>query len=75
MQRSQDEVDEIVYGRVNQMIQYRQMPANQQRYLKDLRRQQHSTYSNGINRSSSSSRTVDVYYDNNLMTRSSDNYE
>lgn len=70
MQRTQDEVDEIVYGRSNHMVQYRHMQPNQ-RYVKA--RVQNPKL-NGINRSSSSSRTVDVYYED-LMTRSSDNYE
>lgn len=65
MQRTQDEVDEI------QIIPYRHMQTNQ-RYAKA--RIQNSNL-NGINRSSSSSRQqVDVYYED-LMTRSSDNYE
>lgn len=72
MQRSQDEVDEIVYGRANQMIQYRHMQPNH-RYIKARVQNQSNNY-NGMNRSSSTSRTVDVYYDDS-MTRSSDNYE
>lgn len=73
MQRSQDEVDEIIYGRSNHMIQYRQVQPNQ-RYIKARMQNQNANYSNGVNRSSSSSRTVDVYCED-LMTRSSDNYE
>lgn len=80
MQRSPDEVDDIMYGQMNQMIQYRQMqqpPSHNHRspYVKVLRaKNPNNSYSNGIHRSSSSSRTVDIYYDNS-MTRSSDNYE
>lgn len=67
MHRSADEIDAIVYDRSNHMVQYRPMAANQ-RYIKS--RVQHP---NGLNRSSSTSRTVDVYYED--MSRSSDNYE
>ncbi|XP_031631002.1 uncharacterized protein LOC116345624 isoform X2 [Contarinia nasturtii] len=73
MQRSQDEVDEIVYGRSNQMVQYRQIQPNQ-RYMKTRMQHPNQNYSNGINRSSSTSRSVDIYYDDR-MTRSSDNYD
>lgn len=70
MQRTQDEVDEIVYGRANHIIQYRHTQPNQ-RYAKARISNQKT---NGVNRSSSSSRQMDVYYED-LMTRSSDNYE
>lgn len=84
MQRSSDEVDDILYGQMNQIVQYRPMPqqsANQRHhrspYVKVLRTENpNHNYSNGLHRSSSSGRTIDIYYDNNnLMTRSSDNYE
>lgn len=71
MHRSQDEVDEIVYSRANHIIQYRQP---NQRYIKTRMQTQNPNYTNGLNRSSSTSRTVDVYYED-MMTRSSDNYE
>lgn len=82
MQRSPDEVDDILYGQMNQIIQYRPMQQQSSNhrhhrspYVKVLRTQNSNHgYSNGVNRSLSSSRTVDAYYDN-LMTRSSDNYE
>lgn len=72
--RGQDEVDEIIYGRSNQVIQYRQMPPSTQRYIKTRMQNQNMIHSNGINRSSSTNRTVDVYYEDG-MSRSSDNYE
>lgn len=71
MQRSQDEVDEIIYGHANHIVQYRQPT---QRYMKTRTQSQNENYSNGLNRSSSTSRTVDVYYED-MMARSSDNYE
>lgn len=83
MQRTPDEVDDIMYGQMNQLIEYRQMqqPSSHHHhrspYVKVLRtKNPNHSYSNGGggHRSSSSSRTVDIYYDN-LMTRSSDNYE
>lgn len=74
MHRGQDEVDEIIYGRSNQVIQYRQMPPSTQRYIKTRMQNQNMIHSNGMNRSSSTNRTVDVYYENG-MSRSSDNYE
>ncbi|XP_055327106.1 receptor expression-enhancing protein 2 isoform X3 [Sitodiplosis mosellana] len=70
LQRSHDEVDEILYGQAKQMIQYRRIQPNQ-RYMRANIQNQHV---NGINRSSSTSRTVDVYYDD-MMSRSSDNYD
>lgn len=72
MHRTEDEVDAIVYSRPNNnhMIQYRQMQPTQ-RYIKT--RMQHQ---NDINRSSSTSRTVDVSYEDVMsFIRSSDNYE
>lgn len=82
MQRTPDEVDGIMYEQMNQLIEYRQMqqPPNHHHrspYVKVLRaKNPNHSYSNGggLHRSSSSSRTVDIYYDN-LMTRSADNYE
>lgn len=91
MQRSPDEVDDIMYGQMNQLMVYRQMSQPQPSshhhhhhrspYVKVLRaKNPNHSYSNGgsggggIHRSSSSSRTIDINYDN-LMTRSSDNYE
>lgn len=74
MQRSHDEVDEIVYGRANHIIQYRHSMQPNQRHAKARMQNANISYSNGLNRSSSTSRTVDVYYDE-MMTRSSDNYE
>lgn len=70
LQRSHDEVDEMLYGQARQMIQYRRVHPNQ-RYMRTNVQNQNM---NGINRSSSTSRTVDVYYDE-MMSRSSDNYE
>lgn len=74
MHRGQDEVDEIIYGRSNQVIQYRQMPPSTQRYIKTRMQNQNTIHSNGMNRSSSTNRTVDVYYEDG-MSRTSDNYE
>lgn len=83
MQRTPDEVDGIMYGQMNQLIEYRQIqPASnghhhhRSPYVKVLRAKNasHSNGGGGLHRSSSSSRTVDIYYDN-LMSRSSDNYE
>lgn len=85
MQRTPDEVDGIMYEQMNQLIEYRQMqqPSNlhhhhhRSPYVKVLRaKNPDHSYSNGggLHRSSSSSRTVDIYYDN-LMARSTDNYE
>lgn len=70
MERSQDEVDEIVYGRANQMIQYRQMQPNQR--FKEIRVQNHNH--NGMNRSKSIGRTVSIYYDDSISPNV-DNYE
>lgn len=64
-QRSHDEVDEIWFDQGCQRIH----PTK--RYLVARNSSQHI---NGINRSLSTSRAVDVYYDDR-MTRSSDNYE
>lgn len=74
MHRRQDEVDAIIYGRSNQVIQYRQMPPSTQRYIKTRMQNQNMIHSNGMNRSSSTNRTVDVYYEDG-MSRSSGNYE
>lgn len=70
MHRSADEMDAIVYDRSNHMIQYRPMPTTNQRYVKNQR----IHHPNGLNRSASSSRTVDVYYED-MISRNSDNYE
>lgn len=74
MHRSQDEVDEIIYGRSNQMIQYRQMQQPNQHYIKTRMQNHNRIHSNGLNRSLSSNRTVDVYYED-VMSRSTDNNE
>lgn len=77
MQQSHDEVDQIIYGRSNHIIQYRhsiQPHQPNQRHVKSRTQNPNINYSNGLNRSSSTSRTVDVYYDE-MMTHNSDNYE
>lgn len=56
------------------MIQYRQMPEATQRYMKTRLQNHNMIQRNGMNRSLSSQRTVDVYYED-MMSRSSDNYE
>lgn len=70
LNRSHDEVDEILYGQAKQMMQYRRIQPNQRLIRANIQNQN----MNGNNRSSSTSRTVEVFYDD-MMTRSSDNYE
>lgn len=74
MQQSHDEVDEMMFGRGNHLVQYRHMQPINQRYITKARVQNPTYNYNGMHRSSSTSRSVDVYYDDS-MRRRSDNYE